>query len=75
MRRAEARSRENAEQVSTMLAASAAAGVVGAFEGAGYSSSGLFRPEVDCIMFTKSPRPFCTVCQRAIADTIRRYAE
>jgi len=72
---AEARSRDNAERVSALLAASAAAGVVGAFEGAGYSATGLYRPEVDCIMFTKSPRPFCSVCQRAIADTIRWYAE
>jgi hypothetical protein len=72
---AETRSRENAERVSKVLAASRAAGVVGAFEGAGYSATGLYRPEVDCIMFSKSPRPFCAVCQAAIAATIRWYAE
>ena len=29
--------------------------VVGAFEGAGYEARGLYRPEADCIMFTRDP--------------------
>ena len=32
------------------------AGKVGAFEGANYEATGYYRPEVDCIMFTRSPR-------------------
>ena len=35
------------------LQASEFAGLVGAYEGAGYASTGLYRPMVDCIMFTK----------------------
>ncbi len=41
-------------------------GVVGAFEGAGYSAKGLYRPCLDCIMFSKKQGPFCPVCARAI---------
>ncbi len=43
---------------------------VGAFEGAGYSSKGLYRPAVDCRMFSKTMAPFCPVCNRAIRRTI-----
>jgi hypothetical protein len=49
-------------------------GKVGAFEGAMYEAKGYFRPEVDCIMFTRSPA-FCTVCRRAIERVIDFYAE
>lgn len=49
-------------------------GKVGAFEGAMYEAKGYYRPEVDCIMFTRSPA-FCTVCRRAIQRVIDFYAE
>jgi hypothetical protein len=45
------------------------AGNVGVFEGANYQSRGYFRPQADCIMFTRDQVPFCAVCRRAI-DTI-----
>jgi IgA Peptidase M64/Peptidase M64 N-terminus len=45
-------------------------GKVGAFEGASYESTGLFRPEVDCIMFTRDEVGFCDVCTRAINRVI-----
>jgi hypothetical protein len=48
------------------------AGKVGAFEGANYEATGYFRPEVDCIMFTRS-REFCAVCRRAIETIIALY--
>lgn len=48
------------------------AGKVGAFEGANYEAKGYFRPEVDCIMFTRSAA-FCAVCRRAIENVIRLY--
>lgn len=48
------------------------AGRVGAFEGANYEASGYYRPEVDCIMFTRSTA-FCAVCRRAIATVIELY--
>jgi hypothetical protein len=49
-------------------------GVVGAYEGALYESSGYYRPEADCIMFTRDEVGFCAVCRRAIEATIDRYA-
>ena len=49
-------------------------GKVGAFEGAGYETKGLYRPEADCIMFTRDPVGFCRVCRRAIGTIIDQYA-
>lgn len=54
---------------------SAHAGVVGAFEGAGYSAKGLYRPCRDCIMFSKKVGPFCPVCRRAIERMIDYYTK
>jgi len=54
---------------------SAHAGVVGAFEGAGYSAKGLYRPCRDCIMFSKKVGPFCPVCARAIDRIIDYYTK
>jgi len=58
-----------------MLAAEPHFGKVGAFEGAGYEATGLYRPEVDCIMFTRNEVPFCDVCTRAIHRVIDMYAK
>jgi hypothetical protein len=49
-------------------------GRVGAYEGALYESSGYYRPEADCIMFTRDEVGFCAVCRRAIEATIDRHA-
>jgi hypothetical protein len=48
---------------------------VGAFEGAGYQSKGLYRPMLDCIMFSKGDKPFCKVCNEAIKEVIKSYTE
>jgi hypothetical protein len=48
---------------------------VGAFEGAGYEAKGLYRPEADCIMFTRDEVGFCRVCRRAIERIIDEYAK
>ena len=48
-------------------------GRVGAFEGASYEPTGLYRPEVDCIMFTRDEVGFCDVCDRAIRRVIDMY--
>jgi hypothetical protein len=48
---------------------------VGAFEGAMYEARGLYRPEVDCIMFTRNPTTFCKVCARALERVIATYTE
>ncbi len=55
------------------LAAEKYAGKVGAFEGANYAAKGYYRPQVDCVMFTRNEVPFCAVCQRALEMVIRLY--
>jgi hypothetical protein len=47
---------------------------VGAFEGASYEVRGLYRPEADCIMFTRDRVGFCRVCRRAISKIIDLYS-
>ncbi len=49
-------------------------GAVGAFEGAGYETRGLYRPQTDCIMFTRDPVGFCRVCRRAIERIVDLYS-
>jgi len=55
------------------LGAERYAGRVGAFEGANYEATGYYRPQVDCIMFTRDRVPFCAVCRRAIERVIDLY--
>lgn len=45
---------------------------VGLFEGAGYTSKGLFRPAITCIMFTQEQH-FCSVCEEAIIKMMEWY--
>jgi hypothetical protein len=52
------------------LSSMAQSGKVGAFEGASYEPKGLYRPEADCIMFTRDEVGFCRVCRRAIERVI-----
>ncbi len=49
-------------------------GKVGAFEGAMYEAQGYYRPQADCIMFTRDEVGFCAVCRRAIEQVIALYA-
>ena len=49
-----------------LLDTGALVGLVGAFEGANYEAKGYFRPQPDCIMFSRDPVGFCQVCRRAI---------
>ena len=51
-----------------------AAGKVGAFEGAMYEARGYYRPQLDCVMFTRDRVPFCAVCQDALSQVIDLYA-
>ncbi|MBI3844920.1 MAG: IgA Peptidase M64 [Planctomycetes bacterium] len=71
----EALFREVKEVTTPMLQSEKYFGKVGAFEGAAYQAKGLYRPEADCIMFTRNPTTFCKVCSRAIERVIRLYAE
>jgi hypothetical protein len=45
---------------------------VGAFEGADYLAKGLYRPQIDCIMYTRH-MTFCKVCRRSIERVIDQY--
>ncbi len=68
-------SRENAKRVDDYLMKSRFHGKVGVFEGAGYSAKGLYRPMLDCLMFTKGKKPLCEVCERAVIRVIKHYSE
>ncbi len=50
-------------------------GKVGAFEGAAYESTGLYRPTIDCVMFSRNTVEFCPVCQRAIHRVIDTHVK
>ena len=68
-------SREHAKKVDNYLSKSRFRNKIGAFEGAGYSAKGLYRPMLDCIMFTKGKKPFCKICEQAIIRVIKHYSE
>ena len=48
---------------------------VGVFEGAGYSSKGMYRSMLDCLMFSKGTKPFCKVCEEHVVKVISHFAE
>jgi hypothetical protein len=48
-------------------------GIVGAFEGSGYTSKDMYRPAIDCKMFTFNPVDFDPVCAAAIERMIEMY--
>jgi len=64
--------RKEREQEDAMFAASKYADSVGAFEGADYQAKGYYRPQMNCIMFTRH-QSFCAVCRRAIERVIGMY--
>jgi IgA Peptidase M64/Peptidase M64 N-terminus len=57
-----------------LLGTDASSGKVGAFEGALYEAKGYYRPQEDCIMFTRDEVPFCAVCRRALSGVIDLYS-
>ncbi len=65
--------REQQAVESKLLGEAPLAGKVGAFEGANYSPRGAYRPQIDCIMFSRNDVPFCAVCRRAIEGIIDLY--
>jgi hypothetical protein len=70
----EALFREERDKMTALLASGPQAAKVGAFEGAMYEAKGLFRPQSDCIMFSRDEVGFCAVCRRAIERIIDLYA-
>lgn len=67
--------REQRASEEKLLSGTTFGATVGAFEGASYEPKGLYRPEADCIMFTRDRVGFCRVCQRAIARIIDLYSK
>src|SRR5665647_510220 len=49
-------------------------GAVGAFEGANYCQKGMYRSQLDCIMYTRH-QVFCEVCRRNISRVIDQYSK
>jgi len=47
---------------------------VGAFEGAGYTPKGLYRSQLDCIMYTRHMQ-YCKVCQRSLGRVFDQYSK
>jgi len=47
---------------------------VGAFEGANYNAKGMYRSQLDCIMYTRH-QVYCKVCQRSIINVIEQYSK
>jgi hypothetical protein len=70
----EALFRSELDWTTKLLGSDAHSGKVGAFEGANYEARGYFRPQQDCIMFTRDEVGFCAVCRRAIEKVIGLYA-
>jgi hypothetical protein len=48
-------------------------GKTGAFEGSGYAAKGMYRPFIDCRMFSRSRTPFDPVCRKAIEKVMDYY--
>jgi len=46
---------------------------VGAFEGANYTQYGLYRPQLDCIMYTRHIS-FCKVCLKSLENVLDEYS-
>lgn len=65
----------HSREVDSYLKKSKFYGKTGAFEGAGYSSKGMYRPMLDCLMFSKGSKPFCNVCEARVSEVIKHYTE
>jgi hypothetical protein len=65
--------REEREKEDALLAGDKYRNRIGAFEGADYQARGYYRPQENCIMFTRYD-DFCAVCRRAIETMIAMYA-
>jgi hypothetical protein len=61
--------REERARAGALLAKGPHAHAVGAFEGSLYEAKGYYRPQADCIMFTRTDA-FCAVCRRTIERVI-----
>jgi hypothetical protein len=66
--------REERAYTTALFRSAEHAHLVGTFQGANYDAQAYYRPELDCVMFTRDEVPFCRVCQSAIERIIDLYA-
>lgn len=66
--------REEQAQVTKLFARDRYRSAVGAFQGANYDAQAFYRPQLDCIMFTRNEVPFCQVCEAALERVIDSIA-
>ncbi|HVS16570.1 MAG TPA: M64 family metallopeptidase [Thermoanaerobaculia bacterium] len=66
--------REQSRWETALFAASEHNASVGAFQGANYDAQIYYRPQLDCVMFSRNQVPFCAPCQRALERVIDLYA-
>lgn len=66
--------REEQAQATRMFARERFRDAVGAFRGANYDAQAYYRPQLDCIMFTRNEVPFCRVCEAALDRVIDLHA-
>jgi hypothetical protein len=64
--------RYNQDTIELMFSGEKYRDSIGAFEGANYQSTGMYRSELNCIMFTRTTH-FCKVCANAIGQVIDEY--
>ena len=69
----EALFREDRKHLDEIFAREKYRGRVGAFEGCLYEAKGYYRPQLDCIMFSRA-NYFCAVCRRAIERIVGLYS-
>ncbi len=65
---------EEKTEETKLLGGDPQSGKVGAFEGAMYEAKGYYRPQIDCIMFTRDDVGFCAVCRRGIQAVMDLYS-
>lgn len=65
--------REEQAHATKMFARERYRSAVGAFQGANYDAQAYYRPQLDCIMFTRNEVPFCRVCEEALERVIDSY--
>ena len=65
--------RTNQNIVEEMFSKAEYRNAIGAFEGGNYLAEGIYRSEMNCIMFTRTT-DFCRVCSNAIEQVIDEYS-
>ena len=68
-------SKDHQDKVDAWFAENPTFGQVGVFEGAGYSSEGVYRSELDCIMFTKGLKRFCAACSAGVLEVVESMTD